>query len=457
MKIIIVGCGKVGYALCRQLNDEGHDITLIDKDAERIQPAINTLDIQALVGNGASFLAQQEAGIETADLLIAVTNEDEINLISCLIAKKVGTNCRTIARVRNPEYFSELEYLKSAMGVSLIINPEYFAAVEISRLIQIPDALEIDSFAKGRVDLLKFAIPKDSPLDNIKVLEFSKKFNHNVLICIIERKHEIIIPSGNTILHSGDNISVIMPKAKIASFCRAFQMSSVKEIKNVMIAGGGTTAYYLSQLLAKSGIDVRIIEKNRTRSNFLSLALPKTQIINADATVHDNLLEERLPQMDAFVSLTTSDETNIFLSLFANKVAPKCKKITKVSRMAHDEIIEELPIGSIISARNTTTEHILQYIRSQINSFGSNVEALYRLMDDQVEALEFHIRENCTFIGIPLQHLALKKNLLICCIVRKRKIITPSGKDTMELDDTVIVVTTNKGLKDISDILKDDN
>ena len=453
MKIIIVGCGKVGYALCQQLNDEGHDITLIDKNADRLQPVVDNLDIQVMTGNGTSFLVQQEAGIENTDLLIAVTNEDEINLITCLIAKKAGNNCRTIARVRNPQYFNEIEYLKAAIGISSSINPEYAAAHEIARLIQVPDAIDIDSFARGRVDLLRIAIPEDSPYDNMKVFEFSKKFNREVLICTLEHEHELSIPNGSSVLHAGDTISVIMPRKKIAGFCNALQMSAVREIKDVMIAGGGTTAYYLAEILAKSGISVKLIEKDKDRSRFLSLGLPKAQIINADATVHENLLEEGLPQMDAFVALTTQDETNIFLSLYADKVAPKCKKITKISKMAQDEIIEELPIGSIISARNTTTEYILKYVRSLTNSYGSNVEALYRLMDNQVEALEFHVKETGPVTGTPLFELQLKSNLLICCIVRGKQIITPSGRDTIELGDTVIVVTTNKGLQDISDIL----
>ena len=453
MKIIIVGCGKVGYALCQQLNEEGHDITLIDKSAERLQSVTGNLDIQVMTGNGTSFLVQKEAGIENTDLLIAVTNEDEINLITCLIAKKAGNNCRTIARVRNPQYLNEIDYLKAAIGISSSINPEYAAAQEIARLIQVPDAIDIDSFARGRVDLLRIAIPEDSPYDNIKVFEFSKKFNREVLICILEHEHEISIPNGNSVLHSGDTISVIMPRKKIAGFCNALQMSAVRDIKNVMIAGGGTTAYYLAQILGKSGISVKIVEKDKERSHFLSLALPKAMIIHADATSHENLLEEGLPQMDAFVSLTTQDETNIFLSLYANKMAPKCKKITKISKMAQDEIIEELPIGSIISARNTTTEYILKYIRSLTSSYGSNVESLYRLMDNQVEALEFHIKELCPVVDVPLANLKLKSNLLVCCIVRGRQIITPSGRDTMELGDTVIVVTTIKGLQNISDIL----
>ena len=453
MKIIIVGCGKVGYALCQQLNEEGHDITLIDKSAERLQSVTGNLDIQVMTGNGTSFLVQKEAGIENTDLLIAVTNEDEINLITCLIAKKAGNNCRTIARVRNPQYLNEIDYLKAAIGISSSINPEYAAAQEIARLIQVPDAIDIDSFARGRVDLLRIAIPEDSPYDNIKVFEFSKKFNREVLICILEHEHEISIPNGNSVLHSGDTISVIMPRKKIAGFCNALQMSAVRDIKNVMIAGGGTTAYYLAQILEKSGISVKIVEKDKERSHFLSLALPKAMIIHADATAHENLLEEGLPQMDAFVSLTTQDETNVFLSLYADKMAPKCKKITKISKMARDEIIEELPIGSIISARNTTTEYILKYIRSLTGSYGSNVESLYRLMDNHVEALEFHIKDLCPVVDVPLANLKLKSNLLVCCIVRGRQIITPSGRDAIELGDTVIVVTTIKGLQNISDIL----
>ena len=454
MNIIIVGCGKVGYALSQQLNEEGHDITLIDKSAERLQPAIDNLDIQGFVGNGTSFLAQKEAGIESADLLIAVTDEDEINLISCVIAKKAEKKCRTIARVRNPEYFSEIEYLKSAMGISLVINPEYAAAQEIARLIQFPEAMDIDSFAKGRVDLLRVVLPKDSSFDNMKVFEFSKKFKHEVLICILEHEHQFYIPNGNSILHAGDSISVIMPRTKIAEFCKKLHLSFSHDVKNVMIAGGGTTAYYLAQLLLRSGIQVKIVEKEKERSRFLSLNLPRATVFHADATIHENLLESGLAKMDAFISLTRSDEANIFLSLYANKIAEDCKKITKINKMTQDDIIEDLPIGSVISTRYTTTEYILQYIRSQINPYGSNVEALYRLVDNRVEALEFYIREDGPAVGIPLANLKLKDNLLICCIVRGKQIITPSGKDTLELNDTVIVVTTHKCLQTISDIIR---
>lgn len=453
MKIIIAGCGRVGYTLAQQLNDEGHDLTLIDNSAERLQPALSNLDLQGIVGNASSFFTLQEAGIEQADLLIAVTNQDEINMISCLIAKK-ASKCRTIARVRNPEYFREINYLKDCMGISMIINPEFAAANEIARLIQIPDAMEIDSFARGKVDLLQVVITENSPLHNMKVHEFSKKFNHEVLICILVHDHQVSIPNGNSVLMAGDTISIILPKEKINSFYHLSKLATIKEIGDVMIAGGGMISYYLTQTLLRSGIDVKLIERSKERCDFLSDALPKAVIIHSDATDHDLLLEEGIEKADAFVALTSVDEENIFLSLYANKMNASCKKITKVNRLALNEIINDLPIGSMISPKNITAEYILQYVRSQNNSYDSNVEALYRLMDNRVEALEFHVKESGAVTDIPFLNLNLKKNLLICCIVRNGRVITPTGRDFIQKGDTVIVVTTHKGLQDISDILE---
>lgn len=453
MNIIIAGCGKVGYVLAQQLNDENHNITIIDTSAERLQPALSAMDIQGIVGNATSFLTMQEAGIESANLFIAVTSDDEINLLSCLIAKKSG-NCQTIARVRNPEYFKEISYLKQCMGIEMVMNPEFAAAKEIAHLIQVPDAMEIDTFAKGRVDLLKVAISENSPLHNMKVIEFSRRFGKNILICILEHNHMITIPNGETILRAGDIISVILPKEKINAFHQATKLSTIHDIKDVIIAGGGTISYYLAKLLLESGIHVKIIEKNRERCDFLSISLPKATIIHADATDHDIMMEEGLANTNAFVALTNIDEENVFLSLYANKVSSKCKKITKMNRLTLNEIIDDLPVGSIISPKNITAEYILQYARSHDNSLGSNVKALYRLMDNRVEALEFHVETKSTVTDIPLMELQLKNELLICCIVRSNQIITPSGRDTIQIGDTVVVVTTHKGLRDISDILK---
>ena len=454
MKIIIAGCGRVGYALAQQLNDEGHELTLIDNSAERLQPALSNLDLQGVVGNASSFLTLQEADIKHADLFIAVTNQDEINLISCVLAKKAN-KCRTIARVRDPEYFREINYLKECMDISMIINPEFAAANKVAQLIQVPDAMGIDSFANGKVDLMQVVITEGSPLHNMKVQEFSRKFNHEILICILVHDHQVSIPNGNSVLMAGDTISIILPREKINSFYRLSKLTTIREIGDVMIAGGGMVPYYLAQSLLRSGIDVKIIERNRDRCNFLSDALLKATIIHSDATDHDMLLEEGIEKTDAFVSLTTGDEENIFLALYANKTNPNCKKITKINRLELDEIINDLPIGSILSPKNITTEYILQYVRSQNNSYGSNVEALYRLMDNQVEALEFLIKDDCSVTDIPFINLNLKSNLLICCIVRKGRIITPSGRDFIQKGDKVIVVTTHKGLQDISDIMDD--
>ena len=454
MNIIIAGCGSVGYALAKQLNDEGHDITLIDNSAERLQPALSNLDLQGVVGNASSFITLQEADIEHADLLIAVTDRDEVNMISCVIAKK-ASKCRTIARVRNPEYFRESSYLKDCMAISMLINPEYAAATEIAQLIQVPDAMDIDTFAEGKVDLMQVVITENSPLHNMKVLDFSHKFNHEILICILVHDHQVYIPNGDTVLMAGDTISIILPRKKINSFYRLSKLANIKEIKDVMLAGGGMISYYLAEMLLKTGIEVKLIEKDRDRCDFLSDALPKAMIIHSNASDHDSLLEEGLEKTDAFVSLTNLDEENIFLSLYANKMNSSCKKITQVNRLALDEIISDLPIGSIISPKDITTEYILQYVRSQNNSYGSNVEALYRLMDNQVEALEFLIKEDSAVTDVPFLNLNLKKNLLICCIVRNGRIITPSGRDFIHKGDKVIVVTTHKGLQDISDILED--
>ncbi len=452
MNIIIVGCGKVGFTLAQQMNKEGHDITIIDKSAERLQPALNSLDVQVVMGSGTSVRTQQEAGIEKADLLIAVTSEDEINLLSCLIAGK-ASKCRTIARVRKPEYFGEIDYIRQCMGTSMIINPEFATAREIGHLIETPSAVEFDSFARGMVDLLKLQIPENSILDGMRLDEFSKRFGSGVLICILERNEQVEIPNGSTVLQTGDMISVVISPTQIRSFCRRVGLS-VRPLHNVMIVGGSTISFYLASRLLQHGISVKIVERDQERCEFLSENLPKASIVHGDGSDHEMLLEEGLAGMDAFVALTSEDEKNVFLSLYANKVAPHCKKITKNNRLSLRDIASSLPIGSLVSPKEITAEQISQYVRSQNNSRSSNVEAVYRLEDGQVEAVEFLIEEDSPVTGQPLMDLQLKKNLLICCIIRDRRVITPGGRDTMEKGDMVIVVTTQVGLNDIREILR---
>ena len=452
MNIIIVGCGKVGYTLARQLTEESHNITVIDNKAEHLEAA-QALDVQTLLGNGTSFKTQEEAGVSEADIFIAVTDQDEVNLLSCLVAGR-ASGCKTVARVRSPQYYEEIDYIKQCMGTSLIINPEYATALEIDHLIRIPSAMEVDTFAKGRVELLKMKVPEGSVLDGMSVPQFSVAFNREILICIIERGDDCIIPNGQTVISAGDMMYVIMPPKSAKKFCEAIRLS-FKPIRNVMILGGGTISYYLARKLIANGVNVKIIEKKQERCEMLSEMLPKASIVYGDATDHDMLLEEGIGGMDAFVSLTSIDEENVFLALYANQKAPKAKKITKNSRIDLRDIALDLPVGSMVSPKEITAEYISRFVRSQQNAYSAEIEAVYRLAESRVEALEFHLKEDSAVTGQTLIDLPIKNGVLICCIVRDGKVITPSGRDRMEKGDIVIVVTTHKNVNDITYILED--
>ena len=450
MNIIIVGCGKVGITLAEQLDQEGHDITVIDNKASVIDSVTNHMDIMGIVGNGASSNVLIEAGIERADLLIAVTGSDELNLLCCLFARKTG-KCHTIARVRNPQYSDEIEFIKEEMGLSMTINPELETATEIAALINLPSAIEIDTFAKGKVELLRFEIPEDSALNNMKVMNLSSKLNSKVLVCIVERDDQVYIPSGSFQLQSHDIISIVASHKNAIQF---FQKAGilVNSAKNVMLVGGGTLTVYLAKLLAASDIKVVVIEQSAQRCEELCDLLPDATIINANATEKNVLLEEGIEATEAFASLTNYDEENILLSLYAKKRS-KARVFTKITRMTYDDIVGELPIGLTINPKLVTADRILQHIRAMQNSMGSNIETLYKLIDNKVEALEFYVRSNARLIGIPLERLDLKPDILVSCINRNGKIIIPNGQDHIELGDTVIIVTTNTGLNDLNDIL----
>lgn len=451
MQIIIVGCGTVGSTLTEQLSREGHNITVIDRDAGKAEEIANQYDVMGIVGNGASFNVQNEAGVGQADLMIAVTTSDELNLLCCLIAKKAG-DCHTIARVRNPIYTKELGYIKEELGLSMIINPEHAAALEVARLLKFPSAIEVDTFAKGRVELLKCRVEAGSPLCNLPLTDISSKLRCEVLVCAVERGEEVYIPSGSFELKERDVISLVASAQNANVFFKKVGMAT-NRIRSVMVVGGGTTSYYLAKMLLPMGMDVTIIEKNKERCNELSQLLPKALIIHGDGTERNLLQEEGLEHTQAFVSWTNMDEENVMLSLFAGHVS-KAKTVTKVHRIAYNEIIESLNLGSVLYPRYITAEYILQYVRAMQNSIGSNVETLYQIIEDKVEALEFYVGKQSPVVGIPLKDLELKENLLICCINRRGQIITPGGQDTMETGDTVVVVTTNTGFDDLGDILK---
>ena len=403
------------------------------------------------MGNGASFSVQNEAGIEKADLMIAVTASDELNMLSCLIAKKAG-DCSTIARVRNPLYNKEIAFIKEELGLSMVINPEYAAACEIARLLKFPSAIKVDTFAKGRMELLKCKINEGAILHGRPLTYLSSGLHCDVLICTVQRGDEVFIPDGNFELREKDVISVVASPKKANEFFRKIGMAT-NRIKSCMIIGGGETTYYLAQQLLPMGIEIKIIEQNKERCNELSELLPQALVIHGDGTDRNLLYEEGLPRIHAFVSWTSMDEENIMLSLFAKSVS-KAKTITKVHRIDYDEIIENLDLGSVLYPKNITAEYILQYVRARQNSIGSNIETLYQLIEDKVEALEFRVSKQSKLVGVPLKELRLKENLLIAGINRKRMSITPGGQDTIEVGDTVVVVTTNQGFHDLEDILR---
>lgn len=451
MRIIIVGCGKVGMTITEQLSLEGHDIAVIDSSSDVIHDVTNNYDVMGVVGNGASYTVQREAGIDDTDLLIAVTHSDELNLLCCLIAKKAG-NCSTIARVRNPLYNQEIGFIKEELGLSMTINPEYAAATEIARILRFPSAIKIDTFAKGRVELLKFKIPEGSVLDQCRLMDISKNIKSEVLICAVERGDEVSIPNGSFMMEKNDIISIVASATSARDFFKEIGIET-HQVKSTMIVGGGTIAYYLAKQLLSMGIDVKMVEKDRIRCEQLSALLPHAVIINGDATNQEVLMEEGISHCESFVSLTGIDEGNIFLSLFAKSCCEKAKIITKINRISFDEIINNFNLGSLIYPKFITAEYIIRYVRAMQNSIGSNLEALYRIIENKVEALEFIVSEDAPVVGIPLEELNTKDNLLIACINHGGNIIIPNGKTQICVKDTVVIVTTRKGFRDIKDIL----
>lgn len=451
MNIIIVGCGKVGEKLAEKLsNEKKHNITVIDKRYRVVQDIANRYDIMGVAGSGASTETLLDAGVRDADLLIAVTGADELNLLVCLIAKKTG-NCKTIARVRKPEYSKDLNLFKEDLGLAMIINPEQAAAAEIARVLRFPTAITIDTFAKGRVEILKFRIQPGSPLANMKISEMGHRLSCDVLVCGAERGDNAIIPSGDFTVMEGDLLSVVASPKNAAYFFKKIGVKTNK-VKDTIIVGGGSTSFYLAKQLLQSGIDVKIIEQNPERCETLCQLLPKATIINGDGTDNRLLLEEGLEKCESFVSLTNIDEENILLSLYAKSITGG-KVITKVNRIAYDNVIDNLSLDSVIYPKNITAEYIVRFVRAKENSIGSNIETMHLIFGGKAEALEFRIHESSEITDKQLNELNIKKDILISCINRNGKIIIPRGHDTIQTGDTVIVVTTIAGLNDISDIL----
>ena len=451
MTSISVGCGTVGSTLAEQLNEDGKNITVIDMNAAKVESITNRYDIMGIVGNGATHMVQQQAGIYDADLLIAVTGSDELNLLCCLIAKKAG-NCQTIARVKNPDYSTEAPYLKNELGLAMVINPEYAAAAEIARVLRFPSAIKIDTFAKGRVELLKFRLPEKSRIVGMSVKEVVTKLHCDVLVCTAERGDDAYIANGDFVFEEKDVISIIASPKNADDFFRKidYKMHSVKD---AMIAGGGEITHYLCDILHRSGISIKIIERDKSVCEELCSLWPDVAVINGDATDQSLLLEEGLANTGAFLALTNMDEENILLSLFARS-SNQGKIVTKINRIDFDDVIKHLDLDTIIYPKNITADMILRYVRAMKNTIGSNVETLYNIIKGKAEAAEFIVRENSPVTGKPLCELEFKKDVLVAAILRGKNVIIPRGYDVIEPGDAVVIVSRLMALHDISDILK---
>lgn len=450
MDIIIVGCGKVGSALAEVLSDE-HNVTVIDKKEDLINSVTNDFDVMGIAGNCLQTSVLAEANVDKANIFIAVTASDEINILSCMIAKRMNAR-HCIARVRSPEFDKQLVFMREELGISMMVNPDYNAANEIAKVLRYPEAINIESFAKGRVDLAEIRITSGSILDNVALSHLSRRLRLDVLICAVQRGEELIIPNGNFVLKAGDKIHMTASHSAMVKFFRSISAAyREKRVKTAVLIGGGRVAYHLAQQLIEMGVKVKIIEIDEKRCLELSERLNKVNISCADGTDHDILEEEHVYDADAVVTLTGIDEENILLSLLAKNNGVE-KVVTKVNRMSLIQLSDTLDLDSLVSPKSITVNQILQYVRAKQNSLGNNVTTLYRLVNDRLEAIEFVIRDKKDYVDVPLKKLKLRSGILIASIVRGNELIIPKGDDCLKVNDSVVVVTTSKGFHDLSNI-----
>ena len=451
MKIIIIGCGRVGETLAGKLNSDGNDVTIIDMSAAKVNEISSRYDIMGIIGNGATQSVQQEAGVGNADLLIAVTNSDELNLLCCIMARREG-KCHTIARVKNPEYSKETQYLKEQLGLDMVINPEYVSAEEIARVLRFPAAIKIEPFAKGKVELIKFRLSKESCLIGISVKEMMMKYRSDILVGTIERGDDAHIASGDFRFEEKDVVSIIASPANANDFFKKIHYKG-NTIKNALVVGGGIITHYLCELLDEEGISLKVVERDLKVCEELCARWQKVDVIHGKGTDRELLLEEGIEKAGAFVALSNLDEENILLSLFAKELGDG-KLITKINRTDYDSVINKLDFDTVICPINITSDMILRYVRATNNALGSNVETLYNVIPNKVEAAEFIVKENSPIADIPLMQLKLKKDVLIASISRDNQVIIPRGQDVIKAGDAVVIVSKELGMQDVTDVLK---
>lgn len=450
MNIIIVGLGKIGTTMTKQLVAEGHDITVVDIKRETVLSMVDAADVMGICGNGASRDTLEEAGAAKAKLIIAATPSDELNILACLIAKRMGTE-HTIARVRNPDYANQNQFLRDELGINMVVNPEFETANEISRIIRFPSAANLDSFARGKVEIASIRIHSDNPLCELPLYDLRKKTRAKVIVCAIQRDDKVYIPSGDFVIKCDDVLSITGTRSELTSFMRQCKIYKHK-VKNVMIIGGGRIGYYLAKLLSDTGRSIKLIEQNEEKCYSLSDSLPDVTVIHGDGTDQDILDELHLEDQDALVALTGIDEENIILSMYAESKGVKV--ITKVNRHSYS-ILNDIGLETIVSPQIVAGNLVTRYVRALHNSAdNSQIQTLHKFVNGKVEAAEFIVPENAGYIDIPFKNLNLLPNLLIGCIMRKGKIIFPGGDDVMKAGDGIIVVTANRIVEDLHDIFE---
>ncbi len=451
MKIIVVGAGKVGAAIASNLCEEDHDVTIIDKREDHLDALMNEHDIQAVCGNGVIYDILSDAEVSKTNLVIATTGSDEINLLCCMTARKMGAR-HCIARVRNPSYIKQLPFMRTELGLSMIVNPEFQAALEISKMLRFPSVINIESFSTNRVDLIEIKIEKGSKLANIPLFNLNKVLKLNVLVCAIQSGDNAIIPNGDMILKEGDKIHLTASHSDLNDFFKSIGI--IKDpIKSVMIIGGGKISHYLANQLCDIGMKVKIIENNEETCLNLAEMLPKATIIHSDGTRQEILVEEGIETVDACVSLTGIDEENMIVSMYAQTKNVR-KVITKINRDALIDLAKNFVFDNVVSPKTTTANTILQYVRAKQNVSGNNIKTLHKLMGGQVEALEFFMNTKTDWMDIPLKKLQIRSDAIIAGIVRSNLTLIPSGNDIVQHNDIVIVVTTNRHIKNINDIFE---
>lgn len=453
MKIIVLGAGKVGKTLIKHMANEDHDIIVVDQNATKVEEVVNQYDVIGVVGNGGSYDILMEAGAEDANLIICVTASDELNILAGLMAKKMGTR-HTIARVRNPDYSSQRDFMRNQLGFSMIVNPELEAASEIRRVLSFPSAVKVDTFSRGKVELAEFFVEDHSRLNGVELNQLHKITKTNILVCAVSHNEDVIIPDGNYAIKPGDHLYITGTHRDLSKFCLDIGVIT-NRIKNVIIVGGGKIAYYLSKQLSTQGIKVKIIEKDKNRCQILAEKLPYVTIIHGDGSDDELLNEEGIENTDAVLALTGLDEENIVLSLSAKSLYHK-KTIAKVTRMNYTGLSDVLKVDSIVAPKKIVASQIIRYVRAKMNKdHDSAVKTLYKIVDGEVEAVEFKVTEHFTYLHKTLNEMRIKEHVLVAAVIRDNEVIVPKGNTTMELNDYVIIVSRGEIMKSLNDMLRD--